>query len=149
MAIRDLEPLSGRVERARAPWRSRTLLAAVAAATGMSLLLAGIQAITGFVLLQQRRGLAIRLAVGAEPKHLVRVFWRSLVAPVACGTALGMFLGWVGLSLLRWQLYGVGPAFAVLSMVLALCVPLSALALALRAALKAVNGSVSRLFLFD
>jgi putative ABC transport system permease protein len=134
VAIREYESLRDRVARARAPWQARSLLAAWAAAIGLCLLLSGVHSVTQFVMLEQRRNLAIRMALGGQTSQLLAVFGGRLLVPVCCGAAVGVVLGWVGLVLLRWQLYGVGAGLAVVSFVPALLVPAIALVLSSRAA---------------
>jgi predicted permease len=82
------------------------------AITGLMALLLGLIGIYGVVsyaVAQRRREIGIRLALGAEPGAVRRMFVKLALVLVAAGVAIGL-AGAVGLTrLMRSQLYGVSP----------------------------------------
>lgn len=70
---------------------------------------AGIYGVVAFSLALRRKELAIRMALGAEQRHVRGLVWREALTPVLWGILPGL-LGAVGVSqLLRGMLYGVSP----------------------------------------
>jgi predicted permease len=69
----------------------------------------GIFGLVAYAVAQRTTEIGIRVALGARPGHVLAVFGRRLLSPVAIGLALGI-AGAAGLSqLLRAQLFGVSP----------------------------------------
>lgn len=70
----------------------------------------GIEGIVAVTVSERAPEMSVRLALGAEPRQL----WRSVVIQAArttCwGLALGLFLTWLAMPLIRAQLFGVRPS---------------------------------------
>jgi len=101
----------------------------------MALLLAcvGLYGITAFMVISRTREIGIRLALGAEPNHVIRMVVRQTFNLVAVGVAVGIPIAVALSSLVSALLYGVratavgafvGPILAiVLAMAAAACIP--------------------------
>ena len=106
----------------------------------VALLLAGvgIHGVLGYMVTQQRQEIGVRLALGAEPRRIVRrVVWGG-VAIVLLGMIPGLFAAFAAGRSIRALLFGVPPVDPVTILVtVALCIAMSitgALVPALRAA---------------
>jgi len=77
----------------------------------IALLLAGIglYGVLDYSVLQRRREIGIRFAVGAPPSRIVNVVIREVFAMVACGAVLGSGLGLLAARYVNTLLYGVKP----------------------------------------
>jgi ABC-type antimicrobial peptide transport system permease subunit len=69
----------------------------------------GLYGLTSFVVVQRRREVGIRLALGAESRQIVGLFLRRGMAPVLAGGATGLFIALAGTRVLASVLHGVGP----------------------------------------
>ena len=88
------------------------LIAALAATFGVLatlLVSVGIYGVIAHAVLQRRREIGIRLALGAEPRQVTWLFLRDALLLVAVGCAIALPLVWAAGSYTRSQLYGVEP----------------------------------------
>jgi len=69
----------------------------------------GLYGLTSFVVVQRRREVGIRLALGAESRQIVRLFLRRGMAPVLAGAAAGVAIALAGTRVLASVLHGVRP----------------------------------------
>jgi putative ABC transport system permease protein len=69
----------------------------------------GLYGLTSFVVVQRRREVGIRLALGAESRQIVGLFLRRGMAPVLAGAAAGVVIALAGTRVLASVLHGVGP----------------------------------------
>ena len=69
----------------------------------------GLYGLTSFVVVQRRREVGIRLALGAESRQIVGLFLRRGMAPVLAGAVVGVVIALSGARLLASVLHGVGP----------------------------------------
>jgi predicted permease len=78
----------------------------------LALLLAGsgVYAVVAFSVVQRRREIGIRLAVGAAPSGAVLFFLRGGAVLVAIGIGAGAALAWAAARLMAGLLYGVTPS---------------------------------------
>jgi predicted permease len=103
------------------------LLAAVLAALG-------IYGLLSYAVMQRRREIGIRMAVGAQPSQIARMIGRQSLAMVALGTATGLAAAWEAAPAIRSLLYGVAPGDGVsLGAAAAFVLVVSALATAIPA----------------
>jgi ABC-type antimicrobial peptide transport system permease subunit len=79
--------------------------------SAMALLLAviGIYGLIACAVGERRRELGIRIALGAEPRQVVRLFVGEGVRLVAIGVGVGGTITAAGSGALRSLLYGIGP----------------------------------------
>ncbi len=77
---------------------------------GLALALAvlGVYGIVGYAVARRTREAGIRMAVGAQPRAIVRLLMREGVVLVTIGSVVGLLLGFGSARVLRTLLYGVG-----------------------------------------
>jgi predicted permease len=86
-------------------------VAAIASAVGICALLLAVTGLAGmvaFTVSQRLREIGVRLALGAQPAHVVRAIARQFVLPVICGAVAGSALAAVVGTILSRELFGVG-----------------------------------------
>jgi predicted lysophospholipase L1 biosynthesis ABC-type transport system permease subunit len=101
--------MEGLLSRSLAPARFRTALLSALAAVGFLLALVGIYGVVSYLVTRRRGEIGVRMALGATPRHVLRLVVMQGLGPVLMGTALGI-AGAVAASrlLARW-LRGVSP----------------------------------------
>jgi ABC-type antimicrobial peptide transport system permease subunit len=111
--------------------RTSFVLVMLAIAGGMALVLGviGIYGVIAYIVSQRAREIGIRLALGAEPQELKRMFLLHGLALSTVGTAVGLVAAMALGRLLSSLLFGVGP-LDPLAYVAALGVTIAAAALA-------------------
>ena len=86
------------------------VVASIAGSLGLvGLLLAGlgIYGVTAYVVTRRTREIGIRMALGAQRAHVVRMILRQAMTPVAVGCALGLVLAAAGSRVLTAYLFGI------------------------------------------
>lgn len=91
--------------------RTTFTLVMLAMAGAMALLigLVGIYGVISYAVSQRRREMGIRLALGARPRHLSRIFVAGGLALALTGVAFGLAASVALTRFLRSSLFGVGP----------------------------------------
>ena len=116
---RELEPqviidgvttLDAVVARARAPWRLGAWMLALFALLAFALAVVGLVSLVGLDVTQRRREFAIRLAMGAQGRHLVAGVVRRVGRRLLLGLGLGLGAAAVGTRAIRSLLFDVEPA---------------------------------------
>ena len=146
-AIREVHPDAPRPDIATAEQRrwerqkSNQFVAVAVSLLGvLALLLAagGLYGVVAFVVTLRTQEIAVRMALGAEPREVVRMIVSQAMKPAALGAAVGIFGAVVTGLIVRARLYGATPLdpVALIGAVSLLFVVLSAatIAPALRAA---------------
>lgn len=138
LPVDDIHPLSrNRVDAMTAPRFNLWLMAGFAT---LALLVAasGIYAVIAFNVVQRRREIGIRLAIGAEPAGVVGFFLGSGLRLIAAGIAGGLIIAWLASRFMKGILFGIEPTdamtFAVVPVVLAVVAIVSTYIPARRAA---------------
>ncbi len=114
-------------------------LLAVFSASAVLLTALGLYGLTSFVVAQRRREIGIRLALGAAPRQIVRLFLKRSLVPVAFGVAVGVIVALAGGKALESLVYEVSTgdsatiAVAVLGLV---AIALAAILIATRGAAR-------------
>jgi len=75
-------------------------------AIGLAIL--GVYGVVSYAVARRTREVGIRLAVGAQPRALVRLLMREGVGLVAAGIVIGLLLGFGSARVLQTLLFGVG-----------------------------------------
>jgi putative ABC transport system permease protein len=116
-AVRDVAPdiatynvatLGDIVAQGRARMATATRLMSGYAAAALLLAVAGTYALLAYLVSQRRHELAVRLALGAGPRDVVRLVARESAVVVGVGIAVGLFGAALLSRLLGGLLYGVG-----------------------------------------
>jgi predicted permease len=114
------------------------VMLAIAGAMALLLGLVGIYGVIAYAVSQRRREIGIRLALGAEPGNLKRLFVRHGLTLAALGVAIGLPISAGLMRLMKSLLFGISPldptAFAVAAAVLVLAAGLASFLPARRAA---------------
>jgi predicted permease len=84
-------------------------VAAAAALLALALTAVGIYCTLSYAVSQRRRELAVRVAIGAQKRHIAWVVLRQVVAPTVAGLAAGLAGALAAAALTRDELYGVSP----------------------------------------
>ena len=93
-----------------APRRFNVVLLAAFAVAGLALAGAGLYAVVSDAVAQRRRELAVRMAMGAERRDIVRLVLADVAKLVTAGIAIGAALAIVLARSLATSLFGVGSA---------------------------------------
>jgi predicted permease len=89
--------------------RPRFIASLLTAFAALALLLAaaGLYSVAAYLVTQRRRDMAVRMALGAAPRHVAGHVVGEATRWILGGALLGCGLGWMGTRALQAQLYGV------------------------------------------
>jgi hypothetical protein len=130
IAVQRSRPLSATIAEATARPRFLTWLLTGFALIAALLALVGAYGVIAYAVRQREREIAVRLAVGAGPSHITRLFLRQGSGILAAGLALGVGAVLAGSRLLESQLFGVtarDPLTLAAAVVAFACVALAAI----------------------
>jgi predicted lysophospholipase L1 biosynthesis ABC-type transport system permease subunit len=107
LGVSDLRSMDARIEETLVARRSPPVLAALFA--GIALLLTGIgtYGVMSYAVVQRRREIALRMALGASPEQVRRQFVSLGLHLVAAGSALGLAGAWTAGRAMQTLLFGV------------------------------------------
>ena len=77
------------------------------AALALVLAAAGLYSVASYLVLQRRRDIGVRMAIGASPRDVARQFVGEAGRWIIGGAVAGSALGWMGTRALQSQLYQV------------------------------------------
>jgi predicted permease len=77
------------------------------AALALLLAAAGLYSVASYLVLQRRRDIGVRMAIGASPRDVARQVVSEAVRWIIGGALVGAVLGWMGTRALQSQLYQV------------------------------------------
>jgi predicted permease len=135
-ALSGVQTLEEHVETGLEPMRVAAQATAAVSLLGIALALAGIFASAAYRVTQQKKEIAIRIAIGAEPAQVVRNFAARGLWIGAAGACMGLPAAVWGVNLLRSAVAGVGVAGPVLLTAAAAGLILAAFAAAFAAAFR-------------
>jgi predicted permease len=118
------------------PMRVAAQATAAVSLLGVALALAGIFASAAYRVAQQKKEIAIRIAIGAKPAGVIRSFAARGLLVGAVGACVGLPAALWGVSLLRSAVAGTGAAGAGLLMAAMVVLTLASLAAACAAAAR-------------
>jgi predicted permease len=108
-AVYDVAPLEDRIGDSFAQNRLRTTLLALFAATALSIACVGLYGTVSYAVSRRRRESALRLALGASRRDIVRQFLGQGLQVAAIACACGLALSAIVARALSGMLYGVSP----------------------------------------
>lgn len=139
LALADVRPMSEIVDRNGVRHRVLATLLGVFALFALGLAVLGLYSTLSYVVAQRGRELAVRVAVGADARAIIRLVLREGVPMVAGGIAVGVVLSLALRRVLASQLYGVSATDPVTFGLIAVVVTLSALAAVMGPARRATR----------
>jgi len=90
------------------PWSMSTMLLGVLGAAALLLASLGIYGVMGYAVVQRRREIGVRMAMGASEGAIRKTFIGEGIRLAVVGIAIGLALSLVASNLMRAALYGVG-----------------------------------------
>jgi putative ABC transport system permease protein len=119
----EFSTLAERIGASVAERRFVMLILVLFAAIALLLAAVGIYSVLAYSVAQRTQEIGIRMALGAEPRAVIRLMLRGAMRAVAAGMAVGVAGAFVGARALESSLFGVRPldplAFAAALVVLA------------------------------
>jgi len=137
LPIVRLEPLEAVVSRASVPRRFSMLLLGFFSVIAVVLAVGGVYAMVAYAVNQRTRELAVRVALGAQPREVVRTVLARGLAAVAAGLVVGVVLAFGLGRAISALLYGVSAHDPTMYVAAPVLLGLVALASALAPAIRA------------
>ena len=109
LPISDVRPLASYVREAAGGRRFTMMLAACFAGVAILLACVGVAGVMGYTVARRRGEFGVRLALGAQPSHIVRIVLGEGAALAGLGLGAGSLAALFGARLMRAQLFGVSP----------------------------------------
>jgi predicted permease len=109
LAVFGLEPLANAVTRSTAERRFTMTVLGIFAALALVLAAVGVHGVLSYGVVQRRREIGIRMALGAKPSGMLRLVMGEGFGLTLAGLALGLAGALVATRLLASLLYGVTP----------------------------------------
>ena len=107
--VADVSTMELAVERFVVAPRFRTMLLAAVAALGLLLAIVGVHAVVSYLVSQRAPEMALRLALGAEPRQIGGLVLRQGLALASAGILVGVAGSLVFTRLMSGVLFGVTP----------------------------------------
>lgn len=115
LPLRKAQPLPVFVRESTAPERFRAFVLSILAGLGVALAAVGISGVTYRSVAGRTRDFAVRLALGSEPRRIVRLVVIEALRDVAVGIGVGLAAGVALARLLAHAIQNVAPADAVVT----------------------------------
>jgi predicted permease len=139
LPILAIDPLTQLIRQSLREARLVTRLTATFGVLALLLAAVGLYGVMSYAIARRTGEIGLRVALGAQPRDVVRMVLLEALSVVAVGVAIGLPLGLAALRLLRSQLYGVGVADPVAMAVALAVLTLTALAAVLVPASRAAR----------
>jgi predicted permease len=108
-AIDGVATMEEVVGRAFAPWRFSSVVVFVFGAMGLLFAVVGIVALVAFAVTQRTREIGVRVALGAQPRDVVRLVANEGASTAVVGIVTGVFAAWLLRRSVESMLFGVPP----------------------------------------
>jgi hypothetical protein len=109
MPILHSEPLEERLAGRMAQDRIMARVAAVFGIVALGLAAIGLYGVLSFNVARRRNEIGIRIALGAEPRRVIRMILAETSFVLVAGLAIGAALAYAGGRLITSQLFGIAP----------------------------------------
>ena len=106
----DVVPVAEGLDRQLSESRVLASLAATLAGVALCLAVVGLHGVTTFVVSQRRQEIALRVALGATDRDVLRLLLGDSLRPVTIGLGAGVLIALAGSRVIAGALYGVGPS---------------------------------------
>lgn len=113
LALAQVAPLDALVNDQIAPCRFNTWLLTALGIAAVALTAIGLYSLLAYLVALRRHEMAVRLAIGARPRHVLGLIVRDVSAVVGIGTSLGLAGGLAAAAAMRGLLFGIAPSDAV------------------------------------
>ena len=138
LAVSNVRTMQTDISQSIAPQRFNAMLVGIYAALALVLALIGIYGVLAYMVTQQTHEMGIRMALGAQRRHILTLVVSHGMRLVIAGAAIGIAGAWVVTRLMQSLLYGVAPGdpltFVVVTALLSGAALLACCVPALRAA---------------
>jgi predicted lysophospholipase L1 biosynthesis ABC-type transport system permease subunit len=138
LAVHDLKTQAGHIDQAISQEITLARLGSLLAALALAIACIGLYGTVTFAVARRTSEIGIRMALGAQAPHIVRMVLRDVLAITVVGLAIGLGLSLAGSRYAATLLYGIEPTdpltFGTATSVLLACGIIAALVPALRAA---------------
>ncbi len=125
--VSDVRTMQERLAISLAPQRFHLTLIGFFAGIALILSALGTYGVLSYLVARRRREIGIRLAVGAQPGHIVRMILRESCSLIAISLPIGLAIAWALRHTLQSMLYGIPTSDAVSFMAAPLALVLTAL----------------------
>jgi predicted permease len=119
--VNDLRSMETRIADSLVARRSPALLAGLFSGIALLLTAVGTYGVLGYAVAQRRREIGVRMALGAQPRHIRRQFFSLSLRLLAAGTLLGLIGAWQAGRAMQAVLFHV-PALSLAILAAAACV---------------------------
>ncbi len=107
LPLRNVEEMTAAIDRALGPARFNLLLLATFAGLAVVLAAVGLYGVVSYLVSQRTREIAVRLAMGAKQKTVIRMVLGQGIRPAAVGIVLGLGGAFAGSRLIKALLFGI------------------------------------------
>jgi len=104
-----LKTMRQRIESSLVGYEGTALVLSVAGIIGLLLATIGIYGVVAYSVAQRTHEVGIRMALGANPRNILRLILRQGMVPALIGVAIGLAGSFALTRLIAGQLYGVKP----------------------------------------
>jgi putative ABC transport system permease protein len=115
------------------------LLLTIFASVALALASVGIYGVVSYGVAQRTREIGVRIAIGAEPRSVLRLVLRQAMVMAAAGVGIGVVLALISARTISAMLYGIGPRDPIVLGGVSTFLLLIALAAALAPAVRAAR----------
>ena len=109
LAISNVRTMQTDVSQSIAPQRFNAMLVGIYAGLALILALIGIYGVLAYMVMQQTHEMGIRMALGAQRRHILALVIAGGMRLVLAGAAVGLVGAWAVTRLMQGLLYGVAP----------------------------------------
>ena len=109
LSVSNLKTMRQRIESSLVGYEGTALVLSVAGIIGLLLATIGIYGVVAYSVAQRTHEVGIRMALGANPRNILRLILRQGMVPALIGVAVGLAGSFALTRLIAGQLYGVKP----------------------------------------
>jgi len=127
LPVSNVTTLATRLSQEVSPKRFNTALLTLFAAVALLLAATGIYGLIAYSVVQRTREIGVRIALGATPREVMRLFMGQGMKLVLPGLAIGLAAAFALTRLMISLLFGIKPTDAVTFILVSICVVLVSL----------------------